>query len=430
VPGTVIVGTQWGDEGKGRFTDYLAQESDYVVRYQGGHNAGHRIVVGDDVFALQLVPSGVLYPHVTPVIGNGVVIDPAVLIEELDTLASKGVDVSRVKLSGNSHLIMPYHQELDRVTERRLGKNKLGTTKRGIGPAYADKALRVGLRVQDLLDAKIFREKLDLALREKNTMLTKVYNRLPLDFDEIADAYLAMAPRLEPMIADTVHILHDAFDNGGRVLFEGAQATFLDLDHGTYPFVTSSNPVSGGVGTGAGVGPRAIDRVIGVAKAYITRVGSGPFPTELFEGDAIGDELVERGHEFGTNTGRRRRPGWLDLVMLKHAVRLNTLTEVAITKLDVLEPFPELKVCVAYEGDDGTRYDHVPYHQSVLHKVRPVFETLPGWQVDISGCETVDDFPGEARDYLAFIERAVGVPITFVGVGPDRAQTVVLPVDV
>jgi adenylosuccinate synthase len=428
VSGTVIVGTQWGDEGKGRFTDYLAQESDYVVRYQGGHNAGHRIVVGDDVFALQLVPSGVLYPHVTPVIGNGVVVDPAVLITELDMLAAKGVDVSRVKLSGNSHLIMPYHQELDRVTERRLGKNKLGTTKRGIGPAYADKALRVGLRVQDLLDAKIFREKLDLALREKNTMLTKVYNRLPLDFEEMAEQYLSMAPRLEPMIADTVHILHDALDNGERVLFEGAQATFLDLDHGTYPFVTSSNPISGGVGTGAGVGPRAIERVIGVAKAYITRVGSGPFPTELFDGDPVGDELVERGHEFGTNTGRRRRPGWLDLVMLKHAVRLNTLTEVAITKLDVLEPFPELQVCVAYEGDDGTRYDHVPYHQSVLHKVRPIYETLPGWQCDISGCGTVDEFPVEAREYLAFIERAVGVPISFVGVGPDRAQTVVLPV--
>src|SRR4051794_21034898 len=428
VSGTVIVGTQWGDEGKGRFTDYLAQESDLVVRYQGGHNAGHRIVVGDEVFALQLVPSGVLYPHVTAIIGNGVVVDPAVLIDELDMLEGKGVDTSHVKLSGNSHLIMPYHQELDRVTERFLGKNKLGTTKRGIGPAYADKALRVGLRVQDLLDAKIFREKLDLALREKNTMLTKVYNRLPLDFDEMAEQYLAMAPRLEPMIADTVHILHDALDNGERVLFEGAQATFLDLDHGTYPFVTSSNPISGGVGTGAGVGPRAIERVIGVAKAYITRVGSGPFPTELFDGDPVGDELVERGHEFGTNTGRRRRPGWLDLVMLKHAVRLNTLTEVAITKLDVLEPFPELQVCVAYEGDDGTPYDHVPYHQSVLHKVRPIYETLPGWQCDISRCETVDEFPVEARQYLAFIERAVGVPISFVGVGPDRAQTVVLPV--
>ena len=317
MPGTVIVGTQWGDEGKGRFTDYLAQESDLVVRYQGGHNAGHRIVVGDEVFALQLVPSGVLYPHVTAIIGNGVVVDPAVLIAELDMLEGKGVDTSRVKLSGNAHLIMPYHQELDRVTERFLGKNKLGTTKRGIGPAYADKALRVGLRVQDLLDAKIFREKLDLALREKNGVLAKVYNRLPLDADEICEQYLAMVPRLEPMIDDTVHLVHEALDAERPVLFEGAQATYLDLDHGTYPFVTSSNPIAGGVCTGAGVGPLAITRVIGVAKAYVTRVGSGPFPTELFDGDAVGDELVERGHEFGTNTGRRRRPGWLDLVMLQ-----------------------------------------------------------------------------------------------------------------
>ena len=322
---------------------------------------------------------------------------------------------------------MPYHQELDRVTERFLGKNKLGTTKRGIGPAYADKALRVGLRVQDLLDAKIFREKLDLALREKNGVLAKVYNRLPLDADEICEQYLAMVPRLEPMIDDTVHLVHEALDAGRPVLFEGAQATYLDLDHGTYPFVTSSNPIAGGVCTGAGVGPLAITRVIGVAKAYVTRVGSGPFPTELFDGDAVGDELVERGHEFGTNTGRRRRPGWLDLVMLRHAVRLNTCTEIAITKLDVLAPFDELKVCVAYEGDDGTRYDHVPYHQSVLHKVRPVYETLPGWKCEIDTCAQVDDFPPEARDYLRFIEDVVGVPISFVGVGPDRAQTVVLP---
>jgi adenylosuccinate synthase len=427
VPGTVIVGTQWGDEGKGRFTDYLAQESDVVVRYQGGHNAGHTIVVGAEVFALQLVPSGVLYPHVTAVIGNGVVVDPAVLIDELDMLASKGVDTSRVKLSGNAHLIMPYHQELDRVTERFLGKNKLGTTKRGIGPAYADKALRVGLRVQDLLDAKIFREKLELALREKNGVLAKVYNRLPLDADAICDQYLAMVPRLEPLIDDTVHLVHQALDAGRPVLFEGAQATYLDLDHGTYPFVTSSNPTAGGVCTGAGVGPRAIDRVIGVAKAYATRVGSGPFPTELLEGDIVGDELVTRGHEFGTNTGRRRRPGWLDLVMLKHAVSLNSCSELAVTKLDVLAPFSRLQVCVAYEGDDGTRYDHVPYHQSVLHKVRPVYETLPGWECEIDRCARVDDFPAAARDYLRFVEDFVGVPVTFVGVGPDRAQTVVLP---
>ena len=422
MPGTVIVGTQWGDEGKGRFTDYLAQESDLVVRYQGGHNAGHRIVVGDEVFALQLVPSGVLYPHVTAIIGNGVVVDPAVLITELDMLAGKGVDTSRVKLSGNAHLIMPYHQELDRVTERFLGKNKLGTTKRGIGPAYADKALRVGLRVQDLLDAKIFRQKLELALREKNGVLAKVYNRLPLDADEICERYLAMVPRLAPMIDDTVHLVHEALDAGRPVLFEGAQATYLDLDHGTYPFVTSSNPIAGGVCTGAGVGPLAITRVIGVAKAYVTRVGSGPFPTELFEGDAVGDELVERGHEFGTNTGRRRRPGWLDLVMLRHAVRLNSCTEIAITKLDVLAPFSELKVCVAYEDDDGTRYDHVPYHQSVLHKVRPVYETLPGWGCDIDTCAQVDDFPPEAREYLRFVEQVVGVPISFVGSAPTAPR--------
>ena len=288
MPGTVIVGTQWGDEGKGRFTDYFAKESEVVVRYQGGHNAGHTIVVDGDVFALQLVPSGVLYDYVTPVIGNGVVVDPTVLVAELDMLEEKGVDTGRLRVSGNAHLIMPYHQELDRVTERYLGKNKLGTTKRGIGPAYADKALRVGLRVQDLLDPKIFREKLDLVLREKNGVLAKVYNRLPLSADDICDQYLSMAPRLEPLIADTVHMVHDALDAGQRVLFEGAQATYLDLDHGTYPFVTSCNPIAGGVGTGAGVGPRAIDRVVGVTKAYVTRVGSGPFPTELHDGDAAG----------------------------------------------------------------------------------------------------------------------------------------------
>jgi len=427
MPGTVIVGTQWGDEGKGRFTDYLAKESALVVRYQGGHNAGHTIVVDGQVFALQLVPSGVLYDTAIPVIGNGVVVDPAVLLAELDMLASKGVDTSRLKLSGNAHLIMPYHQELDRVTERYLGKNKLGTTKRGIGPAYADNALRVGLRVQDLLDPKIFREKLELALREKNGVLAKVYNRLPLDADEIATQYLAMVPRLEPMIADTVHLIHEALDAGQHVLFEGAQATYLDLDQGTYPFVTSSNPVAGGVCTGAGVGPLAITRVIGVSKAYTTRVGSGPFPTELHEGDAIGDELVERGHEFGTNTGRRRRPGWLDAVMLRHAVRLNSCTELAITKLDVLAPFDELKICVAYEGDDGTRYEHVPYHQSVLHKVRPVYETLPGWGCDIDDASRIEDLPIAARDYVQRIQELAGIPATFVSVGPARDQCVVLP---
>jgi adenylosuccinate synthase len=427
VPGTVIVGTQWGDEGKGRFTDYLAKESTLVVRYQGGHNAGHTLVVDGEVFALQLVPSGVLYDHVTPVIGNGVVVDPAVLVEELDMLERKGVDTSRVRLSGNAHLIMPYHQELDRVNERFLGKNRLGTTKRGIGPAYADKALRVGLRVQDLLDPKIFREKLDLALREKNGVLTKVYNRLPLDADEICHRYLGLVPRLEPHIADTVHLVHAALELGQSVLFEGAQATYLDLDHGTYPFVTSSNPVAGGACTGAGVGPRDISRVVGVAKAYVTRVGSGPFPTELLDDDPVGNRLVERGAEFGTNTGRRRRPGWLDAVMLRHAVALNSCTELAVTKLDVLSGFDELKVCVAYEGDDGQRYDHVPYHQSVLHKVRPIYQTLPGWRADIDEVHRIGDLPPEARRFLQVIETTAGVPVTFVSVGPSREQTVVLP---
>lgn len=424
--GTVIVGTQWGDEGKGRFVDYLAGESHMVVRYQGGHNAGHTIVVDGEVFALQLVPSGVLYPGTIPVIGNGVVIDPAVLIAELDVLEAKGVDTSRLKVSGNAHLIMPYHQELDMLNERFLGKNKLGTTKRGIGPAYADKALRVGIRVQDLLDPKIFRQKLDLVLREKNLVLTKGYNRLPVEVEQVCATYLAMVPRLAPMIDDTVHLVHEALDAGENVLFEGAQATFLDLDHGTYPFVTSSNPVAGGVCTGAGVGPRAIERVIGVTKAYTTRVGSGPFPAELFEGDEVGDMLVERGREFGTNTGRRRRPGWLDAVMMRHAVRLNSASDLAITKLDVLASLDEIKVCVAYEDEDGTRYNHVPYHQSVLHRVRPVYETVPGWGTDIEGCTEFEELPVAARDYVRFIERLAGVPVSFVSVGPARDETIVL----
>ena len=427
MPGAVIVGTQWGDEGKGRFTDYLAKDASLCVRYQGGHNAGHTIIVDGEVFKLQLVPSGVLYPHVVPVIGNGVVVDPAVLIAELDMLSAKGVETSRLRLSGNAHLIMPYHQEIDRVTERYLGKNKLGTTKRGIGPTYADKALRVGLRVQDLLDPKIFREKLDLVLREKNGLLSKVYNRLPMDANEIAKTYLDMVPRLEPHIDDTVHLVHESLDAGEWVLFEGAQATYLDLDHGTYPFVTSSNPIAGGVCTGAGVGPLAIQRVVGVVKAYTTRVGSGPFPSELLEGDPIGDDLVERGREFGTNTGRRRRPGWLDLVMLKHATRLNTCTELAITKLDVLSPLKELKVCVGYLGDDGTRYEHVPYHQSVMHKIKPIYETLPGWGTDIERAEKISDLPTEAKDYVQFIEDFTKVHVSFVSVGPSRDQLVVLP---
>jgi adenylosuccinate synthase len=419
----VIVGTQWGDEGKGRFVDNLAERADMVVRYQGGHNAGHTIVVGEQVLKLQLVPSGILHPRVAAVIGNGVVVDPGVLLAELDMLEASGIDTSRVKLSGNAHLIMPYHQELDRAVERFLGQNKLGTTKRGIGPAYADKAARIGIRVQDLLDAGIFTKKLELAVREKNAVLAKVYNRLPLDGREIAQRYLAMLPRLEPLIADTVHLVNDALRAGQEVLFEGAQATFLDLDHGTYPYVTSSNPVAGGVCTGAGVGPRALDRIVGVVKAYLTRVGAGPFPTEL--ADEAGTLMVERGHEFGTNTGRRRRPGWLDAVMLRHAVMVNTCTELAMTKLDVLSPFPEILVCVAYEAD-GVRYEHVPYHQTVLHHVTPVYERLPGWQADIGHVSRFEDLPAAARDYVRFVESLAGVPVTMVSVGPDRAQSLTL----
>ena len=422
MPVTVVVGTQWGDEGKGKLTDLLAKEMQLVVRYQGGHNAGHTIVVDGETFALQLVPSGILYDHITPVIGNGVVVDPTVLLAEVDTLAAKGVDTSRLLVSGNAHLIMPYHHELDRLTERYLGKNSLGTTRRGIGPAYSDKASRVGLRVQDLEDPKIFRQKLDVALKDKNAVLAKVYNRLPLNADEIVDKYIGeLAPRIIPMIADTVGVVHDAIDRGEHVLLEGAQATFLDLDHGTYPFVTSSNPVAGGACTGAGVGPMQIDRVIGIAKAYITRVGMGPFPTELQ--DETGDFLVEHGHEYGTNTGRRRRPGWFDAVMLRQAVRINSLSEVALTKLDVLDTFDTVKVCVAYEAD-GERFIHPPYHQSVLHRVTPVYEELPGWKTDLSGVTELADMPQAARDYVGFLSEQIGAPIRLVGVGPGREQFV------
>ncbi len=420
MPATVVVGTQWGDEGKGKFTDLVAKEMNLVVRYQGGHNAGHTIVVDGESFALQLVPSGVLYEHITPIIGNGVVVDPRVLIAEMDMLESKGVNVSKLKVSGNAHLILPYHQELDRLIERRLGKNKVGTTRRGIGPAYADKAARSGLRVQDLLDPKIFREKLEVVLKEKNAVLAKVFNQLPLSLEEIADEYLEICrPRIEPMITDAVALVHEALEADQNVLLEGAQATFLDLDHGTYPFVTSSNPVAGGACTGAGIGPRYIDRVIGIAKAYVTRVGSGPFPTELF--DEVGDHLIETGHEYGTNTGRRRRTGWFDAVMLRQAVRLNSLSEVALTKLDVFDALDEVKVCVAYDHD-GERLEHLPYHQSVLHKVTPIYETLPGWRTGISGVTDRNALPPEAIDYLSLLEEQVRVPIGLVGVGPGRDQ--------
>lgn len=423
MPATVVVGTQWGDEGKGRFVDLLAKETHLVVRYQGGHNAGHTIVVEGERFALQLIPSGVLYDHIVPVIGNGVVIDPKVLIAEIEMLESRGVDVSRLKISGNAHLILPHHHELDALTERYLGKNRIGTTRRGIGPAYADKALRVGLRVQDLLDPVVFRARLDAVLRDKNTILAKVYNRMPLDAGAIAKAYLdEYRPRLEPFIADTVGLLHDALDIGHHVLLEGAQATFLDLDQGTYPFVTSSNPTAGGACTGAGIGPRHINRVVGVAKAYVTRVGSGPFPTELF--DEAGDAIVERGHEFGTNTGRRRRTGWLDLVMLRHAVRLNSVSEMSIAKLDVLDDFETIKLCVAYEVD-GRQVTQLPARMSDLEKAVPVYVELPGWKKPLRGVRERTKLPSEAVSYLSKVEQALGVPISYVGIGPERDQYLV-----
>ena len=422
MPATVVVGTQWGDEGKGKLTDLLAKEMHLVVRYQGGHNAGHTIVVDGESYALQLIPSGILHPSITCVIGNGVVVDPKVLLSECDALEARGVDTTRLNISGNAHLVMPYHQELDKMSERFLGRNKLGTTKGGIGPAYADKAMRVGLRVQDLLDPKIFRQKLDLVVKEKNQILAKVYNRLPLSADQIAHDYLDVyAPRIEPMITDTVGLVHEALDAGLHVLLEGAQAVFLDLDHGTYPFVTSSNPVAGGACVGAGIGPRDIDRVVGIAKAYVTRVGSGPFPTEVFGAEA--DDLIERGHEYGTNTGRRRRVGWFDAVMLRHAVRLNSLSEVALTKLDLLDPLPTVKVCVAYELE-GVRYDRMPYHQSVLHKVNPVYEELPGWNRDLSSVTQRSELAPEALAYVEFIAAQVGVPVRLVGLGPGRDQFV------
>ena len=422
MPATIVVGTQWGDEGKGKFTDLIAKEMTMVVRYQGGHNAGHTLVVDGESFALQLVPSGVLYDHITPVIGNGVVVDPVVLLAEMDKLTAKGVDCSRLRVSGNAHVIFPYHQELDRLIERHLGKNSLGTTKRGIGPTYADKAARVGIRIQDLLDADIFREKLRNVVAEKNLVLAKVYNRLGFDADELADRYLSdVLPRLRPHIADSVSLVHEALERGEHVLFEGAQATFLDIDHGTYPYVTSSNPVAGGACVGAGVGPRHIDRVVGIAKAYVTRVGAGPFPTELF--DEVGDKICELGHEFGTNTGRRRRCGWFDVPMMRQAVRLNSLSELAITKLDILDTFDTVKVCVAYDVD-GQRVDHLPYHQSDFHAAVPIYEELPGWGCDISDVTERSALPPAAESYLSFLEAQVGVPISLVGTGPGRDQFV------
>jgi adenylosuccinate synthase len=423
MPGVALVGIQWGDEGKGKVTDLLSEHTDMVVRYQGGNNAGHTVVVSGERYALHLIPSGVLYAHCIPVIGPGVVVNPEVLIEEMDALSQRGVDPTRLLVSGNAHLVMPYHLELDRVAERRLGTNRLGTTKRGIGPAYADKASRIGLRIQDLLDPKIFSTKLAVVLKEKNAVLARVYGRLPLEQRGIEEEYLSYGERLAPHITDTTPVVQKALDDNKNVLFEGAQATMLDLDHGTYPFVTSSNPISGGASVGAGVGPRDITRVIGIAKAYCTRVGSGPFPSEADAADA--ELLVEAGDEYGTTTGRKRRCGWFDAVAARYAARLNTLTELVVTKLDVLSRFDVVPVCVAYEYD-ARRYEELPEHQTVLNKCTPVYEELPGWSEDISDARSVADLPGNARRVLERIEQLTRTPVSWVSVGPAREQVVSL----
>ena len=420
MPAVVIVGTQWGDEGKGKATDLLADDMEYVVRYQGGNNAGHTIVVGDQTLKIHLVPSGVMYPHVTPVIGDGVVMDPGVLLTELEELTDKGLDVSKLKISGNAHLIMPYHRELDALTERYLGRQKLGTTKRGIGPAYADKASRVGLRVQDLYDMKIFRQKLDTVLREKNAILSRVYNRMPMKAVDIETEYAMYAEQLRPYIADTVTLLHDALERDEGVLLEGAQGTLLDLDHGTYPFVTSSNPVTGGAMTGAGLGPKDVERVIGITKAYVTRVGTGPFPTELH--DATGNAIGRIGAEFGVTTGRQRRVGWFDAVLARYASRVNGLTDHFLTKLDVLSQFETLRVCRAYRYQ-GEEYEHFPPHQSIFHHAEPIYEDLPGWQTDITEIRSYTDLPANAQSYVEYLEELMAVPVSWVSVGPDREQT-------
>ena len=421
MPTTVLIGAQWGDEGKGKVTDHLSESADVVVRYQGGNNAGHTIIVDGERFALTLIPSGVLYPQVTPVIGNGCVIDPAVLVNEMAELDSRGIDPTRLRISANAHVIMPYHRKLDAVMERFLGQQQIGTTKRGIGPAYMDKFSRHGIRVQDLFDPKIFRQKLEIALKDKNKVLTKVYNSLPMDIEPIAEEYLGYAESLSDYVTDTSLLLWEAQRAGKNIIFEGAQGTLLDIDHGTYPFVTSSNPTAGGATTGSGIGPTTINRIIGVAKAYITRVGTGPFPTELH--DETGARMVELGGEFGTVTGRRRRCGWLDLVALKYAVRVNGLTELAMTKLDILSHFDSLKVAVAYDSL-GERFAEFPRQQRILYNCHPVYEELPGWNTDISEVRSFSDLPKEAQSYIEYVESVIEIPVSMIGVGPARDATV------
>ena len=423
MPAIVLVGAQWGDEGKGKATDLLGDQVQFVVRYQGGNNAGHTVVIGDEKYALHQLPSGVLSRHCVPVIGNGVVIDLAALLEEIDELQARGVSCGKLLVSANAHLIMPYHRALDKVSERFLGKAKIGTTGRGIGPTYGDKVARVGIRVQDLFDPGILQQKLELTLRDKNQLLTKVYNRRGIEAKRVAQEFTAYAERLRPYVADTGLVIGQALEAGANVLLEGAQGTLLDVDHGTYPFVTSSNPTAGGACVGAGIGPTRISKVIGIIKAYTTRVGSGPFPTELT--DATGEWLRTAGGEFGVTTGRARRTGWFDAVIARYATRVNGITDLFVTKLDVLSSLDKIPVCVAYEVD-GKRHDDIPMTQTEFHHAKPVYEYLDGWWEDISHCRSFDDLPAAAKNYIKTIEDISGAPISAVGVGPRRDQTLQL----
>ncbi len=421
MPAIVLVGAQWGDEGKGKATDLLGGAVDYVVRYQGGNNAGHTVVIDDEKYALHLLPSGILTPGCTPVIGNGVVIDPGVLFRELDDLTARGVDTSRLLISANAHLITPYHRTIDKVTERFLGKNRIGTTGRGIGPTYADKVNRIGIRVQDVFDPKILRQKVEGALEQKNQLLVKVYNQRALAVDAIVAEYVGYADQLRPHVVDTARVLNKVLDDGKVVLLEGSQGTLLDLDHGTYPFVTSSNPTAGGACAGSGIGPTKITRVVGILKAYTTRVGSGPFPTELH--DEWGDYLRKAGGEVGVTTGRDRRCGWFDAVIARYATRVNGFTDIFLTKLDVLSGMERVPVCVAYDVE-GARHDEMPMTQTEFHHARPIYEWLDGWGEDISGAKSLDDLPAAAHRYVETVEELAGAPISAVGVGPDRTQTI------
>ncbi len=422
MPAIVIIGAQWGDEGKGKATDLLADRTEYVVKFNGGNNAGHTVVIGDQKYALHLLPSGILTDGVIPVIANGVVIDIEVLFDELTALSSRGVDVSKLVVSANAHVITQYHRTLDKVTERFLGKRQIGTTGRGIGPAYADKINRVGIRIQDLFDENILRQKVEGALHQKNHLLVKIYNRRAISVDEVVDDLLSYAERLRPMVADTGLLLNQALDAGKTVVFEGGQATMLDVDHGTYPFVTSSNSTSGGAATGSGVAPNRIDRVIGIVKAYTTRVGAGPFPTELH--DEAGEWLRARGFEFGTTTGRPRRTGWYDAPIARYSARVNGITDFVMTKLDVLTGLEKIPVCVAYDID-GVRVDEVPVSQSDFHHAVPIYEEFAGWEEDLTGVRTFDELPKTAQDYVLAIEAMSGSRISAIGVGPDREAIVV-----